>query len=118
MKKFAGLAAVLVVLGMMGVFAPESSADHDCVYICPIYWSVTDDLWGLAPTCAEAHAAAIRAVEDQAYQRCGGDVCEFGAVTIVTPCMPKEDMPWLIREDVNIQYKCGRQRCTLHPEYQ
>lgn len=113
MRKFAGIAAVLVVLGMMGVFVPESSADHDCVYICPTFWSVSDALWGVEATCEAAYASAVQAVEAQAYQRCGGDVCEFGTITEVTPCMDKDGMK---RVDVTTQYKCGRYRCTFHPE--
>lgn len=114
MKKFAGFAAVLVVLASMGVFATDSSAccRQNCTVVCDDYFSVTDALWGVEATCDQAHASAVRAVENQAYQRCsyyGGFVCEFGYVDVVTPCMDKDGMK---RVDVTIEYKCGYEVCT------
>lgn len=113
MKKLAGFAAVLVVLASMGVFATDSSAccGQNCTFYCDDYFSLSQALWGVEPTCDQAYAAAVRAVENQAYQRCaynGGTVCEFGNVDVVTPCMDKDGMK---RVDVTIEYKCGYEIC-------
>jgi hypothetical protein len=115
MKRVAGLLLVLGILGFVGVFSPVP-ADAGCRYRCPSFYSVTDDLWGLAPNndCDAAYNNAVAAVQNQAYERCtNGDVCRFGAVTIVTACMDKDPvmMPGVKRVDVNIQYTCGVEIC-------
>lgn len=111
MKKLTQFAAVLVVLGSMGIFAKEGSSLPQCWSFCDPSFSVTDALWGVEPTCQEAYDSAVRAVENQAYQRCSGYnsfLCEFGAVNVVTPCMDKDGMK---RVDVTIEYKCGYEEC-------